>query len=113
MKKIIINSILLIWLTGCAEQVALLGPMTTSAGGGNFLQTSFTSAASYSIKKKTGKTAFGHLKTYVEKHNPERKKENCVDFLEQTSSEFCTVVKKHVSQLKSQINHRSYIKSLD
>ncbi len=113
MRKILTSIIFIFWLTGCAEQVALLGPMTTSAGSGNFLQSSFSSVASYGIKKQTGKSPLGHVKSYVDKHNPERKKENCVNFLEATSSEFCTVIRKRVSLLRDQINHKSKIKRLD
>ena len=59
---------------GCAETVALLAPLPTAAGGGNVAQSVVSSAASYGIKKKTGKTPSEHALNYIEKNNPDKKK---------------------------------------
>ena len=80
MKKILSIISLTFLLTGCAETMALLAPTGSAIGGGNILQSSFTSAASYSIKKSTGKDPLQHAIDFVEKHNPERNKEKCIDF---------------------------------
>tara|TARA_B100000965_G_scaffold213559_1_gene178406 strand:- start:475 stop:837 length:363 start_codon:yes stop_codon:yes gene_type:complete len=112
MKKIVLNLSLLIFLTGCAESMALLGP-ATSMGGGNLMQSSITSAVGYGVKKETGKSPIEHAVNYLEKHNPENKKEKCVNFLESTSNEFCMVVKKRVSEIHSSIVEKSKIKFLD
>ena len=56
MKRNLSLLILLLFLTGCAETMALLGPASTSSlTGGNVIQSASTSALSYSVKKKTGK----------------------------------------------------------
>ena len=92
MKKAFFIS-LLILLNGCAESVALLG---TSTSNGKFVQSSLNSAISYGVKKRTGKTPLEHAVTYVEKINPERKKDTCISSIEKTRSEFCTIVKKQI-----------------
>ncbi len=75
MKKILSLLSFLILLSGCAESLALLGPAsTTSLTGGNVIQSATTSALSYGVKKKTGKSPVEHVMAYAEKHNPEKKK---------------------------------------
>ena len=104
---------LIVFLTGCAETIALLGPASTSIGGGNVAQSAFSSAVNYGVKKQTGKSAMEHAIAYAEKHNPDRKKVKCVNFLEVTETEVCAVLKKRVSDLRSKIEKNSKIKILD
>ena len=92
------------FLTGCAETMAFLGPASTAAGGGNIVRSSITSAVDYGIKKSTGKSSLEHAIGLAEKHNPERKKVKCVNFLEVTESEVCSMLKKRVTELRSRIN---------
>ena len=88
MKKIILGLTLMLFLTGCAETLAFLGPVGSAATGGNAMHSSLTSAATYGIKKSTGKSALEHASSFAEKHNPGRKKVKCVSFLESTGSSF-------------------------
>ena len=74
MKKILGLLTALLLLNGCAESVALLGTSVGSASNGKMLQSSFNSAASYGIKKATGKGPLEHVVAYAEKVNPEKKK---------------------------------------
>ena len=113
MKKVFISLIVTMFLTGCAETMAFLGPASTAAGGGNIARSTFTSALDYGIKKSTGKSSIEHAIGFAEKHNPERKKVKCVNFLEVTETEVCSILKKRVSQLRSKINTNSKIKILD
>ena len=113
MKNICTKILLLLFLTGCAESMALLGPATSVVGKGNVLQSSFSSAASYGIKKQTGKSPLEHVVTYVEKNNPNNKKEKCVSFLEASSSEICSAVKSSLAEIKKNIQTNSKIKRLD
>ena len=94
MKKIPFLLSLVLLLNGCAESVALLG---TSTSNGKILQSSFNSAVSYGIKKKTGKTPLEHAIAYADKVNPEKKQDTCISSIERTRSEFCTIVKKQIS----------------
>ena len=104
---------LTVFLTGCAETMAFLGPASTAAGGGNIVRSSITSAVDYGIKKSTGKSSLEHAIGLAEKHNPERKKVKCVNFLEVTESEVCSMLKKRVTELRSRINKSSKINILD
>ena len=101
------------FLTGCAETMAFLGPVSTAAGGGNIIRSSVTSAVDYGIKKSTGKSSIEHAFNFAEKHNPDRKKVKCVNFLEVTETEVCSILKRRVTELKSKINKSSKIKTLD
>ena len=83
------------------------------AGGGNLARSSFTSVVDYGIKKSTGKSSIEHAIGFAEKHNPERKKVKCVNFLEMTETEVCSVLKKRVSELRNKIDKHSKIKILD
>ena len=113
MKKLIVGLLLFVYLTGCAETVAFLGPLSTGASGGNVARSTLTSAIDYGIKKSTGKSSVEHAIGFAEKHNPDRKKVKCVNFLEATESEVCAMLKKRVTELKIQINKSSKIKILD
>ena len=81
MKKIIGLSVSIL-LSGCAESVALLGPMS---GSGNITQSVVSSSLSYGVKKQTGRSPSEHFIEYVQRHNPEGKKEKCIKFLNQTN----------------------------
>ena len=113
MRKFLISLLLALFVTGCAETMALLGPASTSLGGGNVAQTAFSSAVNYGVKKKTGKSPMEHAIAYAEKHNPEREKVKCVNFLEITETEVCSLLKKRVSELRRKIDVNSKIKILD
>ena len=104
---------LTLFVSGCAETMALLGPATTSLGGGNVAQTAISTAVNISVKKQTGKTPMEHAIAYAEKHNPDKAKVKCVNFLENTETEVCSILKKRVSELRRKIDVNSKIKILD
>ena len=97
MKKIFYLSSLILLLSGCVESVALLGSTAGGASSGRLIQSSLQSTISYGVKKHTGKTPFGHALAYAEKNNPDRKKVNCISFIEKTKSEICTIAKNKIS----------------
>ena len=101
------------FLTSCAETVALLGPASTSLGSGKVAQSAFSTAVNYGVKKQTGKSPMEHAFAYAEKNNPERKKIKCVNFLEITETEVCSILKNRVSELRRKIDVNSKIKILD
>ena len=106
MKKIPFLFSLIFILNGCVESFALLGTTAGSASSGKMLQSSLQSTLSYTIKKKTGKTPLGHALAYTEKHNPEKKRETCISFIEKTRSEFCTIAKKKISSTNKIIKEK-------
>ena len=119
MKRNFSLFILLIFLTGCAESIKInfirmkqiYETSTSSLTGRNIIQSASTSALSYSVKKKTGKTPMEHAIAYAEKHNPERKKSKCVSFLETTGSELCQILKKNIANTKNKILKHKIVKS--
>tara|TARA_X000001036_G_C20616740_1_gene781302 strand:+ start:950 stop:1327 length:378 start_codon:yes stop_codon:yes gene_type:complete len=98
MRKIISLLATLLLLNGCAESMALLGPASSAIGGGNVVQSSLTSVTDYAIKKSTGKNALEHATSYLEKNNPDKKKEKCISFVEATNSEVCAAMKNDISK---------------
>ena len=109
MKRIFSLLIILTILNGCAESLALLGPASTSVTGGNLAQSAVSSAVSFGVKKQTGKSPMEHAITYAEKHNPEKKKSNCVAFLKSTESEICEAVKKNIQETKEYFKNKNKI----
>jgi len=112
MKKILTLLIGFTLLVGCAESLALLGPTSSAATGGNIAQAAFSSAVNYGVKKQTGKSPMEHAIAYAEEVNPDKKKEPCLSFAEKTNSELCSIVKKQLKLTKSKILTRSEEKSI-
>ena len=112
MKKILGLLLGLLFLTGCAESLALLGPTSTAVTGGNIAQSAFSSAVNYGVKKQTGKSAMEHAIIYAEEMNPEKNKEPCLSFVEKTNSEICAIVKKQLKITKSKLLKKSNENSL-
>ena len=104
MKEILGLLLGLLLLTSCAESLALLGPTSTAATGGNIAQSAFSSAVNFGVKKQTGKSPMEHAIAYAEEKNPEKKKEPCLSFVEKTNSEICAIVKKQLKLTKSKIS---------
>ena len=100
MKKTLSLIGILFLLNGCAESMALLGPAASGLGSGNAIQSTVTSAASYGIKRQTGKSPAGHALSYIKKNNPNKKREKCVSLLESTNTEVCKAVKNNIIQAK-------------
>ena len=100
MKKIFILLAATMLLSGCAETLALLGPASSAIGGGNIVHSSISSAASYGVKKTTGKSPMQHALAYAEEKNPNKKKEKCLSFAKQTKSEACYIAKRQISSVK-------------
>ena len=103
MKKILIVVSLTIILNGCANSLAFLGPASSVAGGGNIAQSAVSSAISYGVKKQTGMTPSEHAIAYVKKHNPENKKEKCIESINITNSEACAAFKENISKTTKKI----------
>ena len=112
MRKLFVLLTSLLLLSGCAQSLALLGPASTSVTGGNLAQSAVSSSISYGVKKQTGKSPMEHAMAYAEKHNPDKKKEPCLSFIEKTNSEICTIVKKQLNLTKSKFLKISTKKSI-
>jgi hypothetical protein len=104
MKKILGLLITLLTLNGCANTFAFLGPASTSITGGNIAQSAFSSAVSYGVKKQTGQSPSEHAIAYIKKHNPENKKDKCIEFIDATNTKTCAAVKKNISETAKKID---------
>ena len=103
MNKILIIISLALTLNGCANSLAFLGPASSLAGSGNVAQSALSSAVSYGVKKQTGLSPSEHAVAYVKKHNPENKKEKCLEFIDLSNTEACAAVKANISKTKKKI----------
>ena len=56
MKKVIFVVIATVFLNGCFQVLALVGPAATGAVSGNIYQSALSYSVGYGIKKATGKT---------------------------------------------------------
>ena len=77
MKKLSILVFTFLFLTGCYQSMALLGP-ATGAANGKVVQSSLQSAASYGIKKQTGKSPFEQMVAYSKQTDLENCREENV-----------------------------------
>ena len=102
MKRILIAISFIIMLNGCANSLAFLGPASSLAGG-NITQSAMSSAVNYGVKKQTGMSPTEHAIAYVQKHNPENKKDKCIEFVEATNSKACAAVKENILKTKKKI----------
>ena len=73
------------FLTGCIQSTALLGPGVTIATTGNIMQAGFQYGANSAIKNETGKDAFTHLKDAVEEEQDNQKLEKKIKNLAQNT----------------------------
>jgi len=83
----------LIFLNGCLQSTALLGPGVTLATTGNVVQAGFQYGANTAIKKQTGKDALTFVKDTVEEEHNKRK----------FNKEFKNMVKKRILNARKKI----------
>ena len=72
-KKIYLIVLISIFLSGCIQSTALLGPGVTIATTGNIMQAGFQYGANSAIKNETGKDALTHLKDAVDDEQENQK----------------------------------------
>ena len=75
MKKIIATIISFVFLGGCAQTTALLGPAISVGSSGNVMQAGFSYGTNLAVKKATGKMPSEHVSLYIEKKKKEKKLE--------------------------------------
>jgi len=73
----------LIFLNGCLQSTALLGPGVTIASTGNVLQAGLQYGANTAIKNETGKNTLEHLQEVIESQSKDKKfKVKFIDLVE-------------------------------
>jgi len=75
LKKIYFLVLISIFLTGCIQSTALLGPGITIATTGNVMHAGFQYGANTAIKNETGKDVLTHLKDAVDHEQDSEKLE--------------------------------------
>ena len=65
--------LILIFLNGCFQTTALVGPGITLATTGNIVQAGFQYGANTAIKRETGTDALTYIKNSVEEKNNQKK----------------------------------------
>ena len=61
MKKVIFVVIATVFLNGCFQVIALIGPAATGVASGNIYQSAISYSFSYGVKKTTGKTVIENV----------------------------------------------------
>ena len=56
MKKVVFVVVITLFLNGCIQVLALVGPAATGVASGNIYQSAISYSLSYGVKKATGKT---------------------------------------------------------
>ena len=74
-QKIYFLAIIFIFLSGCIQSTALLGPGVTLATTGNIMQAGLQYGANKAIKNETGKDALTHLKDALDEEQDNQKVE--------------------------------------
>ena len=74
-KKIYFLVLISVFLSGCVQSTALLGPSVTIATTGNIMQAGLQYGANTAIKNETGKDAIMHLKDAVNEERGSQKLE--------------------------------------
>ncbi len=67
MKKVILIALGVLFLSGCVQTTALLGPSVIGAQSGSIYKASLQYGANYMIKKSTGKTTSEHALCIIQK----------------------------------------------
>ena len=76
-KKIVLYFCISLFLTGCYQSTAMLGPAVTLASTGNFSQAGMTYFANQAVKKETGMSTTEYVTTIlIEKTKKTKKTKN-------------------------------------
>ena len=76
MKKIFFILIGTLFLNGCFQVLALVGPAATGVTSGNIYQSAVSYSLSYGIKKATGKSVLENAIDMSKAQKAKRKKDN-------------------------------------
>ena len=90
LKKISIGILGIIFLSGCAQNAALLGPAYTLASTGNVYQAGFAYGSNEIITKTTGKSAAQNFKEVL---TPKK-----------DDTEFEKLVKRNIEETRKKLN---------
>ena len=105
MKKIFILLASMFLLSGCIESLVTIGG---GAANGKLSQSSLQSAASYGVKKTTGKTPIGHAINLVKKENSKKNK-SCSTFDNKKDLELCLMLEEKIISNQTKIKSKEFV----
>jgi len=73
MKKVIFVAVISLFLNGCFQVIALLGPAASGVATGNIYQSAISYSLSYGVKKTTGKTIIENVMDMNKKSRTKKK----------------------------------------
>ena len=80
LKNIIVGLFLLVFLNGCVQTTALLGPVYTLASTGNIYQASLTYGSNQAVEKITGKSPTENVQSLLDNKKKIEEKEKQEEF---------------------------------
>jgi len=105
MKRIFILLTSMFLLSGCIESMALIGGGATN---GKLVQSSLQSAASYGVKKKTGKTPIAHALGFVAPKKTLKVKKSCSSFTDKKDLEICLMIEQRINSKQAKIKEEKF-----
>ena len=96
MKKIILIALGVLFLSGCVQTTALLGPAVIGGQSGSIYKASFHYGTGYIIKKSTGKSASEHALVLVQEPIKLRKEKKI-------KKDLTNLLKKHLFSTKKKL----------
>ena len=105
MKRIFILLTSMFLLSGCIESMALIGGGATN---GKLVQSSLQSAASYGVKKKTGKTPIAHALGFVAPKKTLKVKKSCSSFTDKKDLEICLMIEQRINSKQAKIKKEKF-----
>ncbi|MDC1250793.1 hypothetical protein N8Z15_02190 [Pelagibacteraceae bacterium] len=91
LKKIIAGLLLLLFLNGCVQTAALLGPAYTLTSTGNIYQAGLSYSSNQAVKKITGKSPTENIQSLVDNKKKKIKEE-------EKQEEFFALVKSRIEK---------------
>ena len=89
-KKTILLLLSSLFLGGCIEPMAFMGPAITAGANGNIYQAGLSYGTNQVIKKTTGKTTIEHISEFLDPKNDHQ-------------GDFVSIAKKHKEEIKLKI----------
>jgi len=97
-KKLALIIVSLLFLNGCVETAALIGPALTIGTTGNVYQAGLSYGTNQLIKKETGQNAVTYVSNLVEE---EKIKKNKIKNKKQLENDLLILVKNHIEKSRN------------
>jgi hypothetical protein len=99
-QNLILIALSALFLNGCVQSAALVGPALTVASTGNIYQGAFTYGSNKAVEKETGKNTITYVSDLME-GNKEKKVKNKID------EDFVILVKNNILKTRSKLLNKN------